>query len=142
MVLDDEVGEGGGEAGLDGEGPGAGGAERGEEAAKAVGRAVLRRAGHRRPRPSPGSIGGRSAGARAGGRLIGRGFLALRCSSVLSPLWVGCRGWPSSCPQSLCFWGVRRPWENRKGRASAEWVLFSFQLFFVLFLFFGLLEKE
>ena len=139
MVLDDEVGEGGGEAGLDGEGPGAGGAERGEEAAKAVGGAVLRRAGHRRPRPSPGSIGGRSAGARAGGRLFG----AVWCC-LLS--LVGCRGWPSSCPQSLCFWGVRRPWENRKGRAtasaSAEWVLFSFQLFFVLFLFFGLLEKE
>ena len=71
MVLDDEVGEGGGETGLDGEGPGAGGAERGEEAAKTAGGAVLRRAGHRRPRPSPGSIGGRSAGARAGGRLFG-----------------------------------------------------------------------
>jgi hypothetical protein len=55
MVLDDE---GGGEAGLDGEGPGAGGAERGEEAADAAGGAVLRRAGHRWPRSSPAGIGG------------------------------------------------------------------------------------
>jgi hypothetical protein len=66
MVLDDEVGEGGGEAGLDGEGPGAGGAERGEEAAEAAGGAVLRRAGHRRPRPSPASIGGRRRAGRRG----------------------------------------------------------------------------
>jgi hypothetical protein len=41
MVLDDEVGEGGGEAGLDG--------ERREQAAETSGRAVLIRAGHRRP---------------------------------------------------------------------------------------------
>jgi hypothetical protein len=42
MVLDDEVGERGGKAGLDGEGPGAGGAERGEEADKTAGWAFLR----------------------------------------------------------------------------------------------------
>jgi hypothetical protein len=73
MVLDDEVGEGGGEAGLDGEGPGAGGAERGEEAAEAAGWAFLRRAGHRRPRPSPASIGGRrrAGRGRAGGEIEG-----------------------------------------------------------------------
>ena len=80
MVLDDKVGEGGGEAGLDGEGPGAGGAERGEEAAEAAGRAFLRRAGHRRPRPSPASIGGRR---RAGRGAIGRGFLAFWLGLVL-----------------------------------------------------------
>ena len=89
MVLDDEVGEGGGEAGLDGEGAGAGGTERGEEAAKAAGGAVLRRAGHRRPRPSTESIGGRR------GRLIGRGgswlFGAVWCCLLSGLVAVGGR---------------------------------------------------
>lgn len=46
----------------------------------------------------------------------------------------------------LRFWGVRRPWGNSKGRDGERecpvGFLFSFQLFFVLFLFLGLLEKE
>jgi hypothetical protein len=49
MVLDDEVGEGGGEAGLDG--------ERREQAAETARPAVLIRAWHRRPRSSLAGIG-------------------------------------------------------------------------------------
>ena len=65
MVLDDEVGEGGREAGLDGERPRAGRrAEGGEEAAQAAaGGGALQRAGGWHRRPTPASIGG--AGERA-----------------------------------------------------------------------------
>ena len=60
MVLDDEVGEGGREAGLDGERPRAGRrAEGGEEAAQAAaGGGALRRGGGWHRRPTPASIGG------------------------------------------------------------------------------------
>ena len=71
MVLDEEVGEGGREAGLDGEGPGARGAERGDQTAEAAGGAVLQQAGHRRPMPA-GMDGGRRAGPRRGAWLLCR----------------------------------------------------------------------
>jgi hypothetical protein len=86
MVLDDEVGEGGREAGLDGERPGAGRAERGKQAADTAGRAVLIRAGHRRPRPSPASIGERRPAA-AGGLIWVLGFFWLGLV-----LWLVTRG--------------------------------------------------
>ena len=65
MVLDDEVGEGGREAGLDGERPRAGRrAEGSEETAQAAaGGGALQRAGGWHRRPTPASIGG--AGERA-----------------------------------------------------------------------------
>lgn len=146
MVLDDEVGEGGGEAGLDGKRPGAGGAERGEEAAKAAGGVVLRQAGHRRPRPSPASIGGRR------GRLIGRGGegvlgFSVRFGAASSLGWLP---WVAEFVSAFGACGEETVGEDRKGRearprasASGVSVLRLIQLFFVLFLhIFWALEKN